>query len=165
MFTSENLTILLLASVFAWVSSAVYGKLRPSGSSTREDQLELEIKRLNREVESLRRQLIEVVDVLSSRNKDLQDENTRLENELRRLGSLSSWRTTETAAIRAALERLSADEIRNLAFERFKPVFEGFGADQSLHAQRLALMEYAEKHGQLDMLRAAIAGINPAAFL
>lgn len=165
MFNTENLAILILASVFAWVSSAVYGKLRPSGSSTREDQLELEIKRLNREVEALRRQLVEVVDVLSSRNKDLQDENTKLRNELGRLGPLSSWRTTETTAIRAALERLSADEIRRLAFERFRPVFDGFGADQSLQAQRLALVEYAENHVQLDVLRAAIAGINPAAFI
>lgn len=165
MFGAENLAVLVLATVFAWVASAVYGKLRPSGSTTREDQLELEIKRLNRDVESLRRQLVEVVDVLSSRNKDLQDENARLRNELGRLGPLSNWRTTEATAIRAALERLSADEIRRLAFERFRPVFDGFGAEQSLQAQRLALLEYAENHAQLDMLRAAIGSVNQAAFL
>lgn len=164
MFGVDNLVVLVLATVFAWVVSVVHGKLRPGGSTTREDQLDAEIKRLNEEIESLRRQLVEVVDVLSSRNKDLHDENVRLRNELGRLGPLSSWRTTEATAIRAALGRLSADEIRRLAFERFRPVFDGFGAEQSLQAQRLALLEYAENHAQLDMLRAAIGSVNPAAF-
>lgn len=164
MFSVENIIILVFATVFALVASAVYGKLRPSGSTTREDQLDAEIKRLNQELEQVRRQLVEVVDVLSSRNKDLHDENVRLRNELGRLGPLSSWRTTEATAIRAALERLSADEIRRLAFERFRPVFDGFGAEQTLQAQRLALLEYAENHAQLDMLRAAIGSVNPAAF-
>lgn len=164
MLATENLVVFFLATVFAWIASAVYGKLRPGGSATREDQLELEIERLKQELEKVRRQLVEVVDVLSSRNKDLHNENVRLRNELGSLGPLSSLRTTEATAIRAALERLSADEIRRLAFERFRPVFDGFGAEQTLQAQRLALLEYAENHAQLDMLRAAIGSVNPAAF-
>jgi len=160
MFTPENMGILALAVILALVVAAGYARLHPSNVITREDHLEYEIKRLTKQVEALQ----ETIDVLSNRIKYLQDENTRLRNDLGRLMPFGNWRATETSVVRNALEKLSAEELRRLAFERFRPVFDGFGAEQSLQAQRLALMEYAENHAQLDVLRAAIDEINPAAF-
>lgn len=160
MFTPENAGILGLMVMISLLVAVGYNQFRPGSIVTREENLEQEVKRLTRQVEALQ----ETIDVLSSRIKHLQDENDRLRNELGRVIPHGNWRATETSLVRNALEKLSVEELRQLAFERFRPVFDGFGSDQSLQAQRLALMEYAENHAQLDALRAAIAEINPAAF-
>ena len=160
MFTPENIGLLGLAMALAFGVSFAYEKLNPGNVVTREDHLAKEVKQLTKRVEALQ----ETIDLLSGKIKDLQEENTRLRNELRRQVPFGNWRATETSIVRNALEKLSAEELRRLAFERFRPVFDGFGTEQSLQVQRLALMEYAENHAQLDTLRAAIAEINPAAF-
>ena len=162
-------TLIIFVIILALVLALIYLILRikPSGSVSREDQLATEIKHQATRIGSLQ----ETIDILSSRISDLQgqiskfkEENERLRFDLSRYLPVVNWKATEKMAISVALGRLSADEIKRLAFERFRSVFDSFGAEQSLQAQRLAMLEYAENHAQLDLLRAAIADMNPAAF-
>lgn len=160
MLGADNIAVLGLAIVLALVVAAGYDRLWPGNTATREDNLEREVRRLTRQVEALQ----QTIDMLSDRTRVLQMENTRLRAELGRVLPAGNWRAIEAGALRSALEKLSAEELRRMAFERFRPVYDGFSAEQSVQAQRLALLEYAENHAQLDVLRAAIAEINQAAF-
>lgn len=162
-------TLIIFAIILALVLALIYLILRikPGGSISREDQMAREIKQQAIRIGSLQ----ETIDMLSGRISDLQgqisrfkEENERLRFDLNRYLPGINWRATEKIAIGIALGRLNTDEIKRMAFERFRPVFDSFGAEQSLQAQRLALLEYAENHAQLDLLRAAITDINPAAF-
>lgn len=168
MITGENIALffLILAALFVTVYAVV--KLKPNGSISREDQLELEIKQLVKRITSLQ----ETIDLLSNRITELQgqvaklkDENERLRNDLNRyLSPATNWKTNELSAVRNALGKLSTDEFKRLAFEKFRAVYDSFGTDQTLQAQRLILVEYADNHNQLSLLRASIIDINPAAF-
>lgn len=160
MFTPENIVLFFIAIGVSLTVAVVYDRLWPNPVITREGHLEEEVERLTSRVEALQ----ETIDLLAGRVWALQKENERLKNELARLVPFGNWRATETGVVRNALEKLSAEELRRLVFERFRPVFDGFSSQQSLQAQRLALLEYAENHAQLNTLRAAIGEINPAAF-
>ena len=160
MLISNNIILFFIAICISTTIIVIYDRLRSKPFITREDHLEHEVKRLTRQVEALQA----TIDVLSNRTKYLQDENERLRNELRRVIPQGNWRTMETGLMRNALDKLSAEELHRIAFEQFRPVFDGFTSDQSLHSQRLALMEYAENRAQLDKLHAAIIAINQAAF-
>ncbi len=160
MLTAENIALFVAAIAVSLTVAIVYDKLHPDPVLTREDHLEEEIKRLTRRVEALQ----ETIDLLSGRIAALQKENERLKNELTRLVPFGTWRVTETMELTRALERLTEDEFRSLVFENFRTVFDRFGEAQSLQAKRLVLVEYASKHAQLEILRAVILAINPAAF-
>ncbi len=160
MLAPDNLVAVGLAVVIALAAAVGYGRFAARNVLTREAGLEQEVRRLTRQVAALQ----ETIDLLSDRTRLLQIENNRLRAELGRMLPAGNWRAIDSASLRGALERLSAEEVRQLAFERFRSVYDGFGAEQSLQAQRLALMEYAENHAQLDVLRSAIAEINQAAF-
>ena len=159
MFTLENMGVLLAAMVGAFIVSVAYGKLRPSDTISREDHLEQKVKDLTKQVESLQA----TITMLSGRISSLEKENYRLRGMMGTTGKRVR-NDSDVNEIRLAMERLSMNEIAQLAYEHFRDVYNDFAADQSLQARRLALMEYAENHVQLDVLHAAIAEINPAAF-
>ena len=75
-----------------------------------------------------------------------------------------AWRATEATELRKALERLTEDEFRNMAYDSFRSVYDSFTMEQSLNYRRQAILEYAEKQNKLELLRSAISVINPAAF-
>ena len=160
MLTPENIVLFFVAIGVSLTVAVGYDRLRPNRTMSREDHLEEEIKRLTARVEALQ----ETIDLLSGRVVALQRENERLKNELTRLVPFGTWRVTETTELRRALERLTEDEFRSLAFENFQSVYDGFDSNQTLHAKRLALLDYAEKQGKLEVLRSAILAINPVAF-
>jgi chromosome segregation ATPase len=168
MITPENIALFFLVLMALFVIVYVAVKLKPNGSISREDQLESEIKQLVKRIASLQ----ETIDILSSRITELQgqvaklkDENERLRSDLNRyLSPVTKRKTNELSVINNALGKLSADEFKRLVFEKFRAVYDSFGADQTLQAQRLTLVEYADNHNQLSLLRTSIIDINPVAF-
>lgn len=167
MITIENVAFFFL--ILAATSLIVYllVKLKPNGSISREDQLELEIKQLVKRITALQ----ETIDILSNRITELQaqvaklkEENDRLRSDLNRYLSPTKWKNTELSSIHRALAKLSSDEFKRLVFDKFRDVYNGFSADQTLQAQRLILIEYADNHNELNSLKAAIVEINPTAF-
>lgn len=167
MITIENVAFFFL--ILAATSLIVYllVKLKPNGSISREDQLELEIKQLVKRITALQ----ETIDILSNRITELQaqvaklkEENDRLRSDLNRYLSPTKWKNTELSSIHRALAKLSSDEFKRLVFDKFRDVYNGFSADQTLQAQRLILVEYADNHNELNSLKAAIVEINPTAF-
>ena len=159
MFTPENMGVLFVAIVGAFVVSVVYGKFRPNDTISREGHLEQKVRDLTKQVESLQ----STITMLSSRIASLEKENYRLRVMMGTAGKRVR-NDSDVNEIRWAMERLSVNEIAQLAYDHFRDVYNDFAADQSLQARRLALMEYAENHAQLDVLHAAIVEINPAAF-
>lgn len=159
MFTPENMGVLFVAMMGAFVVSVAYGKLHPNDTVSREDHLEQKVRDLTKQVESLQA----TITMLSGRIASLEKENYRLRGMMGTTGRRVR-NDSDVNEIRLAMERLSMNEIAQLAYEHFRDVYNDFAADQSLQARRLALMEYAENHAQLDVLHAAIAEINPAAF-
>lgn len=157
-----------LADIAVWVGavvltlgiSVIYQRLRPGEMMSREQHLEERVRQLTEQVASLQ----STINMLSARILELERENRNLRRAVAQAIGMKSQRRDEIADLRQALERLSAEEIRRLAFESFRDVFDGFGAEQSVQAQRLALLEWAENHKETDELREAISAINPAAF-
>ena len=160
MLTPENIALFFLVIGVSLAVVVLFDKLRSKPIITREDHLEEEILRLTARVAALQ----DTIDTLAGRVWALQRENERLKNELTRQVPYGAWRVTETADVARALERLTADEFRNLVYENFRVVFDRMSDSQSLQAQRLVLIDYADKHGQTEALRAAILTINQAAF-
>ena len=160
MLTAENAVLFITAIAVSLGVAIVYEKFHPNPVISREDHLEGEIRQLRQRVEALQA----TIDLMSGRILALQKENERLKNELARLVPFGAWRATEATELRKALERLTEDEFRNMAYDSFRSVYDGFTMEQSLNHKRQAILEYAEKQGKLDLLRSAISVINPAAF-
>ena len=160
MLTAENAVLFITAIAVSLGMAIVYDKFHPNPVISREDHLEGEIRQLRQRVEALQA----TIDLMSSRILALQKENERLKNELARLVPFGAWRATEATELRKALERLTEDEFRNMAYDSFRSVYDGFTMEQSLNHKRQAILEYAEKQGKLELLRSAISVINPAAF-
>lgn len=160
MLTAENAVLFITAIAVSLGMAIVYDKFHPNPVISREDHLEGEIRQLRQRVEALQA----TIDLMSSRILALQKENERLKNELARLVPLGAWRATEATELRKALERLTEDEFRSMAYDSFRTVYDGFTTEQSLNHKRQAILEYAEKQGKLELLRSAISVINPAAF-
>ena len=160
MLTAENIALFIVAVVVALAVAIIYDRLHVGRLDYRESRIEDEVKQLRQRVEALQA----TIDLMSGRIFDLQKENERLKNELARLVPSGSWRATEPMVLRKALERLTEDEFNSLAYDSFRAIYDGFITDQSLNRRRQALIEYAEKQGKMDLLRAAILTINPAAF-
>ena len=160
MLTAENAILFITAIAVSLGMAIVYDKFHPNPVISREDHLEGEIRQLRQRVEALQA----TIDLMSSRILALQKENERLKNELARLVPLGAWRATEATELRKALERLTEDEFRSMAYDSFRSVYDGFTMEQSLNHKRQAILEYAEKQGKLELLRSAILVINSAAF-
>ena len=160
MLTAENAILFITAIAVSLGMAIVYDKFHPNPVISREDHLEGEIRQLRQRVEALQA----TIDLMSGRILALQKENERLKNELARLVPLGAWRATEATELRKALERLTEDEFRNMAYDSFRSVYDGFTMEQSLNHKRQAILEYAEKQGKLELLRSAILVINSAAF-
>lgn len=160
MLTAENAILFITAIAVSLGMAIVYDKFHPNPVISREDHLEGEIRQLRQRVEALQA----TIDLMSSRILALQKENERLKNELARLVPFGAWRATEATELRKALERLTEDEFRSMAYDSFRSVYDGFTMEQSLNHKRQAILEYAEKQGKLELLRSAISVINPAAF-
>lgn len=160
MLTAENAVLFITAIAVSLGMAIVYDKFHPNPVISREDHLEGEIRQLRQRVEALQA----TIDLMSSRILALQKENERLKNELARLVPFGAWRATEATELRKALERLTEDEFRSMAYDSFRSVYDGFTMEQSLNHKRQAILEYAEKQGKLELLRSAISVINPAAF-
>ena len=160
MLTAENAILFITAIAVSLGMAIVYDKFHPNPVISREDHLEGEIRQLRQRVEALQA----TIDLMSGRILALQKENERLKNELARLVPLGAWRATEATELRKALERLTEDEFRSMAYDSFRSVYDGFTMEQSLNHKRQAILEYAEKQGKLELLRSAISVINPAAF-
>lgn len=160
MLTAENAVLFITAIAVSLGMAIVYDKFHPNPVISREDHLEGEIRQLRQRVEALQA----TIDLMSSRILALQKENERLKNELARLVPLGAWRATEATELRKALERLTEDEFRSMAYDSFRSVYDGFTMEQSLNYRRQAILEYAEKQNKLELLRSAISVINPAAF-
>ena len=160
MLTAENAVLFITAIAVSLGVAIVYDKFHPNPVISREDHLEGEIRQLRQRVEALQA----TIDLMSGRILALQKENERLKNELARLVPLGAWRATEATELRKALERLTEDEFRSMAYDSFRSVYDGFTMEQSLNHKRQAILEYAEKQGKLELLRSAILVINSAAF-
>lgn len=160
MLTAENAILFITAIAVSLGMAIVYDKFHPNPVISREDHLEGEIRQLRQRVEALQA----TIDLMSGRILALQKENERLKNELARLVPLGAWRATEATELRKALERLTEDEFRNMAYDSFRSVYDSFTMEQSLNYRRQAILEYAEKQNKLELLRSAISVINPAAF-
>lgn len=160
MLTAENAVLFITAIAVSLGMAIVYDKFHPNPVISREDHLEGEIRQLRQRVEALQA----TIDLMSSRILALQKENERLKNELARLVPFGAWRATEATELRKALERLTEDEFRSMAYDSFRSVYDGFTMEQSLNYRRQAILEYAEKQNKLELLRSAISVINPAAF-
>lgn len=160
MLTAENAILFIAAIGISLTVAFVYDKFHQNPVISREDHLEGEIRQLSQRVEALQA----TIDLMSGRILALQKENERLKNELARLVPFGAWRATETSELRKALERLTEDEFRSLAYDSFRTVYDGFTMEQSLNHKRQAILEYAEKQGKLEQLRSAILVINSAAF-
>lgn len=160
MLTAENAILFITAIAVSLGMAIVYDKFHPNPVISREDHLEGEIRQLRQRVEALQA----TIDLMSGRILALQKENERLKNELARLVPLGAWRATEATELRKALERLTEDEFRSMAYDSFRTVYDGFTTEQSLNHKRQAILEYAEKQGKLELLRSAILVINSAAF-
>lgn len=160
MLTAENAVLFITAIAVSLGMAIVYDKFHPNPVISREDHLEGEIRQLRQRVEALQA----TIDLMSGRILALQKENERLKNELARLVPLGAWRATEATELRKALERLTEDEFRSMAYDSFRSVYDGFTMEQSLNHKRQAILEYAEKQNKLELLRSAISVINPAAF-
>ena len=156
------------ADVVVWVvvvaltlgTSVIYQWMRPGEMMSREQHLEERVRQLTEQVTSLQN----TINMLSARILELERENRNLRRAVAQAIGMKAQRRDEVADLRQALERLSAEEIKRLAYESFKDVFDSFGVEQSLQAQRLALLEWAENHKETDELREAVSAINPAAF-
>ena len=157
---SDNVVLFLVAVGVSLAVVVVYDKLRSSPIITREDHLEAEIKRLDAQIAAQKL----TIDMLGGRIWTLQKENERLRSELIRQVPNGTWRVTETADVARALERLTVDEFRSLVYQHFRVVFDRLSDAQSLQAQRLALIDYVERHGQIEELRSAIIAVNAVAF-
>ena len=160
MLTAENAILFITAIAVSLGMAIVYDKFHPNPVISREDHLEGEIRQLRQRVEALQA----TIDLMSGRILALQKENERLKNELARLVPFGAWRATEATELRKALERLTEDEFRNMAYDSFRSVYDSFTMEQSLNYRRQAILEYAEKQNKLELLRSAISVINPAAF-
>ena len=160
MLTAENAVLFITAIAVSLGVAIVYDKFHPNPVISREDHLEGEIRQLRQRVEALQA----TIDLMSGRILALQKENERLKNELARLVPFGAWRATEATELRKALERLTEDEFRNMAYDSFRSVYDSFTMEQSLNYRRQAILEYAEKQNKLELLRSAISVINPAAF-
>lgn len=160
MLTAENAVLFITAIAVSLGMAIVYDKFHPNPVISREDHLEGEIRQLRQRVEALQA----TIDLMSGRILALQKENERLKNELARLVPFGAWRATEATELRKALERLTEDEFRSMAYDSFRSVYDGFTMEQSLNHKRQAILEYAEKQNKLELLRSAISVINPAAF-
>ena len=160
MLTAENAVLFITAIAVSLGMAIVYDKFHPNTVISREDHLEGEIRQLRQRVEALQA----TIDLMSGRILALQKENERLKNELARLVPFGAWRATEATELRKALERLTEDEFRNMAYDSFRSVYDSFTMEQSLNYRRQAILEYAEKQNKLELLRSAISVINPAAF-
>ena len=160
MLTAENAVLFITAIAVSLGMAIVYDKFHPNPVISREDHLEGEIRQLRQRVEALQA----TIDLMSGRILALQKENERLKNELARLVPFGAWRATEATELRKALERLTEDEFRSMAYDSFRTVYDGFTTEQSLNHKRQAILEYAEKQNKLELLRSAISVINPAAF-
>ena len=160
MLTAENAVLFITAIAVSLGMAIVYDKFHPNPVISREDHLEGEIRQLRQRVEALQA----TIDLMSGRILALQKENERLKNELARLVPFGAWRATEATELRKALERLTEDEFRNMAYDSFRSVYDSFTMEQSLNYRRQAILEYAEKQNKLELLRSAISIINPAAF-
>jgi regulator of replication initiation timing len=160
MLTAENIALFIGSVVAALAVAIIYNRLHVGSMDYRESRIEDEVKQLRQRVEALQT----TIDLMSNRIFELQKENERLKNELTRLVPFGSWQATESMTLRKALERLTEDEFASLAYDSFRAIYDGFTAEQSLNRRRQALIEYAEKQGKMDLLRAAILTINPAAF-
>jgi len=158
--TAENAILFITAIAVSLGMAIVYDKFHPNPVISREDHLEGEIRQLRQRVEALQA----TIDLMSGRILALQKENERLKNELARLVPFGAWRATEATELRKALERLTEDEFRNMAYDSFRSVYDSFTMEQSLNYRRQAILEYAEKQNKLELLRSAISVINPAAF-
>ena len=151
-----------VAVLAAVAVSVIYQRLRPDAAMTREDHLESQVDDLRKQVSSLQT----TIGLMARRIQELEDENRNLRRLMAHaIVSPAQMRQGDAADVRRALERLSAEELRQMAYEEFRDVYQALGAEQSSQALRLALVEYAENHAQLEMLRTAISSVNPAAFL
>lgn len=160
MLTAENIALFIVAVVVALAVAIIYDRLHVGSMDYRESRIEDEVKQLRQRVEALQT----TIDLMSNRIFELQKENERLKSELARLVPFGSWRATEPTTLRKALERLTEDEFASLAYDSFRSIYDGFTAEQSLNRRRQALIEYVEKQEKMELLRAAILTINPAAF-
>ena len=150
-----------VAVLAAVAVSVAYQRLRPEAIMTREDHLESQVEDLRKQVASLQT----TIGLLSRRIQELEDENRNLRRLMAHaIVSPAQMRQGDAADVRRALERLSAEELRQMAYEEFRDVYQALGAEQSSQALRLALVEWAGNHGETDRLRQAILLVNQAAF-
>ena len=150
-----------IAVIAAVAVSVAYQRLRPEAIMTREDHLESQVDDLRKQVSSLQT----TIGLMARRIQELEDENRNLRRLMAHaIVSPAQMRQGDVADVRRALERLSAEELRQMAYEEFRDVYQALGAEQSSQALRLALVEWAGNHGETDRLRQAILRINQAAF-
>ena len=156
-----DISVWIAAIIAAVAVSVIYQRLRPDAAMTREDHLESQVDDLRKQVSSLQT----TIGLMARRIQELEDENRNLRRLMAHtIVSPAQMRQGDAADVRRALERLSAEELRQMAYEEFRDVYQGLGAEQSSQALRLALVEWAGNHGETDRLRQAILRINRAAF-
>lgn len=160
MLTSENILLFAVVIALSLVTVVIYDKLRPNQIVTREAYLEEKVKTLTAHLNAQQM----TIAMLADRVWSFQKENDRLRAELTRQVPSGSWRIIDIADIARGLERLTVDEFRDMVHQSFSAVFDRISDTQSLQAQRLMLLDYADKHGEAEALRTAITAINPAAF-
>lgn len=157
---TSNLMIWVFGTGLAIIFVVWWNKIRPGPLMTREEHLESEIKNLSHEVSSLQI----TIKLLSQQIAALEGENLRLRNLVLQVLRDSPTKKLSSSSMRAALDRLSSEEITQLAFDHFRDVSKSFTGEQSLAARKQALLEYAEYHGELTRLYYAVIALNPAAF-
>ena len=160
MFTLENIFIWFFFVIITVAISMILQRLRPGPIMTREEHLEEKVRSLIMQVESLQN----TITMLSNRITALEKENTRLRRLFAQVTKKGVSQNEDISDIAVALEKLSSGEVSQLAYNYFRNVYNDFSADQSLQARRLAIIEYAGNHDQIENLRASILEINSAAF-
>lgn len=160
MFTPENILIWLFFVVITVAISIVLQRLRPGPVMTREEHLEQKVRDLTKQVQSLQ----DTITLLSNRISALEKENSRLRRLFAQVTKKGIPQNEDVSDVAVALEKLSSNEVSQLAYNYFRDVYNDFSADQSLQARRLSIIEYASNHDQVESLRASILEINPAAF-
>lgn len=69
-----------------------------------------------------------------------------------------------SAQVRALLtQALSTEELTQLCYDYFRPVYEQFSPGMSKTECVQRLLDYSERHDQVEELLARVAAINPAA--
>ena len=115
-----DISVWIAAIIAAIAVSVVYQRLRPDAIITREDHLESQVEDLRAQVASLQT----TISLMARRIQELEDENRNLRRLMAHaIVSPAQMRQGDTADVRRALERLSAEELRQMAYEEFRDVY------------------------------------------